>query len=371
MRTILFLLRKEFTQIFRNKSMLPIIFIMPVVQLVILVNAADFEVKNVRLTVQDADRSTTSQELINRFSSSKYFTLESNAHNFQEGMDALDKGTTDIFLRIPSRFEQNLARHKKAEVMLDMNAIDGQFASVALVYARAILQGYNVSLIQQWHELPGRPQPPLHILSRFWYNLNMSYKNLMVPGLLVVLVTLASMFLSSMNIVREVEIGTIEQLNVTPIKKWQFILGKQLPFWFIAMFLLGFGLFIGKLIFDIPLVGSLWLLFGFAGLYIWVALGVGLFISTITRTQQQAMFVSWFFLVIFILMSGLFTPIENMPHWAQVITWFNPVAYFVEVIRFVLLKGSNFQDIQQHFAVVGSFALGINLLAIINYRKRS
>jgi ABC-2 type transport system permease protein len=186
-----------------------------------------------------------------------------------------------------------------------------------------------------------------------------------------VLITLMGMFLSSMNIVREKEIGTIEQLNVTPIRKWQFILGKLLPFWFISLFMLAVGLAIGKLAFDIPLLGSLPLLFAFAAVYLWVMLGLGLFISTVSDTQQQSMFLSWFFLVIFVLLSGLFTPIDNMPRWAQMITWFNPVSYFVEVIRMVLLKGSGFAQIAKEFGVIALFAVVINGIAVLNYRKQA
>jgi ABC-2 type transport system permease protein len=199
----------------------------------------------------------------------------------------------------------------------------------------------------------------------------MSYKVLMVPGLLVVLVTLLGMFLSSMNIVREKEIGTIEQLNVTPIRKWQFILGKQLPFWFISLFLLALGLAVGKLAFDIPMEGSLLLLFAFAAVYTWVMLGLGFLLSTFADTQQQAMFLAWFILVIFILLSGLFSPIDNMPDWARTLTLFNPVRYFIEVVRMVLLKGSGLAAISTQFMVTAVFAAGINVLAVMNYRKRA
>ena len=169
----------------------------------------------------------------------------------------------------------------------------------------------------------------------------------MVPGILVLLVTMVTMFLGSMNVAREKEIGTIEQLNVTPIKKYQFIIGKLLPFWLIGLFELSFGLVIGKVLFNIPMVGSLGLVFLFAMVYMIVVLGMGLLISTAANTQQQAMFIAWFFLVIFILLSGLFTPIESMPKWAQTLTLVNPIRYFVEVMRGVLMKGAGFADIQQ------------------------
>ncbi|MEO8588779.1 MAG: ABC transporter permease [Flavobacteriales bacterium] len=371
MRIVRHLLRKEFLQIFRNKGMLPIIFVAPVVQLLVLVNAADFEVRNVRLLVSDMDGSATSRALIDRFEASDRFTVERTFHGFEDGMAALDGGRTDGFLRIPSRFETDLRRRSQAPVMLDLNGVDGQFASLVLVYARSIIANEQVAIVQHLHGTDLRQRPPVEVIPRFWYNLRMNYKNLMVPGLLVVLVTLVGMFLSSMNIVREKEIGTIEQLNVTPITKWQFILGKLLPFWFISLFLLALGLVLGKLIYHIPIEGSVLLLFAFAGIYLWVMLGLGLLISTFADTQQQSMFLSWFFLVIFILLSGLFTPIDNMPHWAQKITWFNPVSYFVEVVRMVLLKGSGPAQIAKHFLVIAAFAVGINALAVANYRKRA
>ena len=371
MRTVLIMLRKEFLQIFRNKGRLPISVAAPVVQLLVLVHAADFEVRNVRLLVSDMDGSSTSRSLIERFTASDRFHVSTTHAGFKEGMAALDAGRTDAFLRIPIDFEKDLRRKSHAEVMLDLNGVDGQYASLVALYSGTIIGNEQVAIMKRLHSQVLDAGPPVKVIPRFWYNLQMDYKNLMVPGLLVVLVTLMGMFLSSMNIVREKEIGTIEQLNVTPIRKWQFILGKLLPFWFISLFMLGVGLTVGKLAFNIPIEGSVPLLFGFAAIYLWVMLGMGLFISTVSNTQQQSMFLSWFFLVIFILLSGLFTPIDNMPHWAQVITWFNPVSYFVEVIRMVLLKGSGFAQIAKEFGIISLFALAINGLAVLNYHKRS
>ncbi|MEO8733422.1 MAG: ABC transporter permease, partial [Flavobacteriales bacterium] len=337
MRTVLILLRKEFLQIFRNKGMLPIIFVAPIIQLLVLVHAADFEVRNVRLLVSDMDGSNTSRSLIERFRASDRFHVSATYSGFQQGMASIDEGHIDALLRIPVHFEADIQRKGHATVMLDLNGVDGQYASLVALYSGTIIGNEQVAIMQRLHASTTSAGPPVNVIPRFWYNLQMDYKNLMVPGLLVVLVTLMGMFLSSMNIVREKEIGTIEQLNVTPIRKWQFILGKLLPFWFISLFMLGVGLALGKLFFNIPIEGSVLLLFAFAAIYLWVMLGMGLFVSTVSDTQQQGMFLSWFFLVIFILLSGLFTPIDNMPHWAQVITWFNPVSYFVDVIRMVLL----------------------------------
>jgi ABC-2 type transport system permease protein len=191
----------------------------------------------------------------------------------------------------------------------------------------------------------------------------------MVPGILVLLVTMIAIFLAGMNIVREKEIGTLEQINVTPIKKHQFIIGKLLPFWILALVELGVGLIMCRVIFGIGVAGSIWVVFLFAAVYLLVVLGIGLFISNFTHTQQQAMFLSWFFMVIFILMSGLFTPIDSMPHWAQVITEFNPVRYFVEVMRMVMLKGAQLPDILPQLSKLLVYALVMNGLAVAGYRK--
>ena len=193
----------------------------------------------------------------------------------------------------------------------------------------------------------------------------------MVPGILVLLVTMLTLFLSSMNIVREKEIGTLEQINVTPIKKHQFIIGKLFPFWVLGLFILSIGLTIAKLIFNIPILGNIGLIYLFTSVYLFVILGIGLIISNFTETQQQAMFIAWFFTVIFILMSGLFTPIESMPQWAQNITLFNPIRYFVEIVRMVLLKGATFSDISFQFLVIASYAVILNGIAVWTYKKVS
>jgi len=204
----------------------------------------------------------------------------------------------------------------------------------------------------------------------YWYNPRLDYQTYMVPGILVILVTIVGMFLTGMNIVREKEIGTIEQINVTPIRKYHFIVGKLLPFWIIGLLEFAFGLFLGKILFDIPFAGSLWLVFFAAALYLPVVLGVGLFISTITNTQQQAMFISFFFIIVFILMIVLFTPIVSMPDWAQIIVKLNPVAYFMDIMRMVLLKGSGFREISDKLLSLFGYGMVYLSLAVFRYRKK-
>lgn len=372
MKRIPFILRKEFIQIFRNKTMLPIIFVLPIAQLLILVNAADFEIKNIRMDVIDKDQSTNSRLLVSKFIHSNYFVTRPVLDDFKINFMELDLGNTDIILRIEKGFSGDLIEGKRTKVMLDIDGIDGQKAGVSYNYASKIIEHFYLQhLKENKSSVVANRSLPLMISMRYWYNPELEYKNLMVPGLLAVLVSMAGMFLSSMNIVREKEIGTIEQLNVTPITKFEFIVGKLFPFWIICLFELVIGLLVGWLIFSIPIVGSLPLLFSFAAIYFFVMLGLGLLVSTFTHTQQQAMFISWFLLVIFILMGGLFTAIENMPAWAQKITWFNPAAYFIEVLRMVLLKGSSFMDISRHFTIISIMALVVNGIAILKYQKRT
>ena len=370
MRTLKYLLQKEFLQIFRNKAMLPLIFVMPIFQLLILTYAADFELKHIKYVFIDADHSQSSERLMAQFATSDYFSLQGEKTDFETGMDALDLNQATLLIRIPPKFEQSLRKDKSASIMLDVNSIDGQAATLSFSYAVGIINDFNGDIRQEWNGLPEKMKFPVNVSKRYWFNPEMEYKNLMVPGILALLVTMIGMFLSAMNIVREKEIGTIEQINVTPISKVHFLIGKLLPFWVIAMFELAFGLFIGFLIFNIPINGSLPLLFSYAAIYMLVVLGIGLWISTLADTQQQAMFLAWFFMVIFILMSGLLTPIENMPVWAQKLTWVNPIAYFIKVLRSVLLKGSGFYDLQMDFLKITAFAIVMLSLAVLSYRKR-
>ncbi|MGB5205757.1 MAG: ABC transporter permease, partial [Eudoraea sp.] len=272
---------------------------------------------------------------------------------------------------IPPYFERDLIKEKQSELGLTINAIDGATAGVESVYVSQIVQSFNKNLRTVLMQASDKINRPIQIttIPSFWYNETLNYKTFMVPGILVLLVTMITLFLSGMNIVREKEIGTLEQINVTPIQKKQFIIGKLFPFWVIGMGLLTIGLIIAKLIFDIPIVGSLALMYAYTSIYIFVVLGIGLFISNFTNTQQQAMFIAWFFMVIFILMSGLFTPIESMPQWAQFITEFNPIKYFVEVMRMVMLKGSSFKDILPQMIKTLLYALVMNGLAVWSYKK--
>lgn len=368
MRTIIYILQKEFIQVRRNRTMLPIIFIVPLLQLFVLAFTATFEIKNINLYVVDQDNSPSSREVIAKFQGSPFFTITGNTATYNTAEQALISNYADQILQVPKGFEKDIISEKAATLHLTTDAINGSAASLMNAYALNIVMDYNTDIIVEQLGLEN-PPAPIRISSAFWYNPELNYFTYMVPGILVLLVTVISAFLSAMNIVREKEIGTIEQINVTPIKKFQFILGKLIPFWIIAMFELVFGLILAKLVFNIPMLGSLGLVFGVASIYLFVALGLGLLISTLTNTQQQSMFLTFFFMIIFILLSGLFTPVQSMPEWAQVMNKINPIAYFIDVMRMILLKGSEFKDISLQFFSLLVLAVLLNTLAVWRYRK--
>lgn len=377
MRTVLFLVQKEFLQIRRNKMMLPLILVMPVFQMLLLSFAANYEIKNLSLGVVDHDLSSTSRQLVAKFGASGYFQTQSVATAKAASTAMLDE-RVDLTLEIPPNFERDLVREGLAGLSLTANAINATKAGLGMSYAGNIIRDFNGQFAAQWAprlvSLDGGAAnqatiQPINIQYSNWYNPRLDYKTFMVPGILGEIVSLIICFLTALNIVREREIGTIEQLNVTPLRKWQFILGKLLPFWLLSLVMMTVGLSVGKLVFDTPMLGSLWLVFGYTAAFTPCMLGLGFLISNFSNSQQQAMFTAWFFLIIFILMCGLFTPTESMPQWAQWLNVLNPIQYFVSFMRLVLLKGAGFDDIRQNFFTVLTYAVTVNGLAVWTYRK--
>jgi ABC-2 type transport system permease protein len=371
MQVLRYIIKKEFLQIFRDKAILPMMTVLPMVQMILLSFAANNEVKQVNIYIADQNKSQFSQRLIQKIEAVEEFRLIGYSNSTEEGNKALLKGTADIVLTIPPKSERDFFRKRSTKVQLLVNAINGQAATVGTGYLTQVIREFNNEILSEVALTMSLKveMSKINIEYSNWYNPELDYKTFMVPGILGELVIILVMLLSAMNIVREREVGTIEQVNVTPISKWHFILGKMIPFLIIGLGLLAMGLALGKLIFDIPMRGNLAIVFAYCVLNITAVLGMGLLISNFANTQQQAIFISFFFVIIFVLLGGLFTPIESMPKWAQYLTIPNPIAHFVAVMRQVLLKGSGFFDVFYHFRITAILALVFNGLAILTYKK--
>lgn len=372
MKKLLVLLEKEFRQVFRNPAILRMVLVMPVVQLLVFPFAANYEVKNVSLSIVDRDHSSYSQKFISKITGSGYFKLTDYSPSYNKAMEAIEADKADLIIEIPEGFERNLVKESKAAMLIAVNAVNGTKANLGGAYAANIIRDFNTSIRMEWIQLPQFNETPrIEITSSNWYNATMNYKLFMVPGILVTLLTMIGSFMAALNIVHEKEVGTIEQINVSPISKVQFILGKLIPFWVMGLVTLTLGLLVSRLFYQIVPVGSFALIYLFGMVFLFTLLGVGLLVSTYAETQTQATFVSFFVMMLFMLLGGLYTPIESMPEWAQWITKINPVAYFIEVMRMIILKGSGFSDVKLQFFSVLGLGIVFNTWAVINYRKRS
>lgn len=349
-------------------------FAMPIIQLIILPLAANFEVKNINVVYVDHDHSSYSRSLFNKLDASEYFKIVGHRFNYNDGLKMIEEGEGDLMLEIPSGFERNLVREKAQQVAITVDAINGTKSALGGAYMTKVLESFNRDLdVIVKAASPGFNQASakIDVAGVNWYNPRAEYKYYMVPGILVLLLTLIGGFITALNIVREKEIGTIEQINVTPVRKWQFILGKLIPFWLVGMIVFTIGLAVMYVVYGIFPQGSFALLYLFAAVYLVALLGFGLLISTFAETQLQAMFIAFFFMMIFMLMSGFFTSTDSMPGWGRAIAQFTPVTHFVKVVRLVVLKGSGFGEVGLELLYLTGFALALNGLAIFNYRKTS
>lgn len=379
MRALRVLLRKEFLQIRRDPVILRMLFVMPIIQLIVLANAATFEVKQSRLWVVDQDRSAESRGLVQRLEGTGRFVIAGRSATHGAAEAALMDRDADAILAIPQDFARALQRTRHAVVGLSLNAEDGAQAGVTSAYAREIFQQHAAALgatiaprrdsYSAGRVAPVRGVPRLEVQRRGWFNESLDYHHYMVPGILVQLVTIVGTIMTALNIVREKEAGTLDQLNVTPIGRSTFIIAKLLPLWIIALGQLTLGLIVAKLLFAVPFEGSLALVYVAAALYLVAALGLGLWISAVVETQQQALFVAFSLLMIYILMSGLFTPIRAMPTWTQWLAQLNPLMHFIALMRSVLLKGAGALEVWPRLAALAGAGVVLMTLAVRQYRK--
>lgn len=383
-RRVLVLARAEMLHVSRDRASLVQVILLPLIQLLLLSNVATFEIRRSPAYIVDFDHTSASRGVVSRLGSSGFFDVAGQSGSPDSANDAMLGGRATLVVTIPHDFERSLVRTGTAPIGLDVNAEKGSAAGIVQSYASQILSDYSRELSAEIHpnlrtiaagspdeQAPraGVPRIETRIQSR--YNPTLNYKHYMVPGILVALVTMIGTLLTAQNIAREREMGTLEQLNVTPITRAEFITAKLLPFWVLALVDLALGLLVGHLVFGVPIRGSVVLLLASAGVYLIVALAIGLLISTGVETQQQAMFVSFFILMIYLLMSGLLTPIDSMPHWVQVLSELNPVRHFVSISRAVLVKGAGIADIARPLAILAVYGVAVLALAIRLYHKRT
>ncbi|MDR1414294.1 MAG: ABC transporter permease [Odoribacteraceae bacterium] len=360
MKTLPFLLEKEFKQMARHLFLPKMFIIFPVIMTLLLPWAADPSIDNIPLALVDRDASPRSLRLARALTATGDFRLATRPPSFPLALEDISAGRAEIILEIPPRFSADLQREGRATLLIAANGVNGTRGGLAAA-ALATLVGETAG---------GNPLPlQLHTLQRF--NPTADYKPFMIPALLVMLMTLLCGFLPALNIVGEKESGTIEQINVTPVGKFTFIAAKLIPYWLLGAVILAYGILLANLFYGLTPAGSIGTIYLFALLFVPGIAGMGLIVSNHSATMQQAMFVMFFFLILFLLMSGFFSPVESMPAWARAIAACNPLKYFVQAIRAVYLKGSAAADLREQLLALAAFALLTNAWAVWSFRKSS
>lgn len=373
MHKLVILLKKEFLQIFRDKFMLRTVILLPVMQLLVLPLAANYDIKNFRMAAIDRDNTQFSRRLLTKLQAGGYFSLAEAAPSWTVAERMIERGEVDMIVEIPDRFERDMVLGKSPELSLHISAINGLSAGVAAGYANSITGDFAAELAaERLIPAPGEAAKfpvQIHTATQEWYNPKFDYKTVIVPGILALLITIAGLSMTALNAVKEKERGTIEQLNVTPMSRTRYMLAKMIPFFLIGMVQFTIGLAIARTVYAIPMVGNLFLLYGIVALYLAGVLCLGFVIANISETQVQAIFPTFFIMMILILMSGLFTPIESMPEWAQRADTINPVAHIISSIKMIMVKGSSGADLLRHWVGLGVFAAAMGVLSVVTFRK--
>ena len=354
------LIRKEFLQIRRNPFLPKLILMFPIMIMCISPWVMNMEVKNVVVNVVDNDRSTRSQQIVHSIEASDYFIFGGQKPSYRAALAEIEHGKADMVLVIPHDFGKDIDRGEMPQVLIAANAVNGTKGGIGSAYLSQIVTS---------HVMPTKAAFQSKVSTLLLYNKHQNYKLYMIPALLAMVVMLMTGFLPTLNIVSEKEIGTIEQINVTPVSKWAFILSKLIPYWLIAFFVITVFLILAWLIYGITPDGPVWLVYVLAMLLAMFFSSFGLIVSNYSETMQQAVFVTWFFVMIIMLLSGLFTPTRSMPDWAYTSTYINPMHYFIDAIRTVFIRGGGFREVAyQVFALLG-IGIVMSLWAVQSYKK--
>ena len=358
--TLKYLVQKEFLQIRRNSFLPRLIVMFPIVIMCVMPWVQQMDVKNVVVVVVDNDHSTSSQRLIHSIEASRYFIFKGQKPTYQSALADIERGKADVVLVIPQDFGKNIAKGEAPQVLIAANAVNGTKGSMGSAYLSQIVsRSVPYATVLQ--------QPSVLTL----YNKHQNYKLYMIPALLAIVMMLMTGFLPTLNIVGEKETGTIDQINVTPVSKWAFILSKLIPYWLIALFVITVCLLLAWLIYGITPAGPLWLVYLLAMLLAVFFSSFGLIVSNYSDTMQQAVFVMWFFVVCIMLLSGLFTPARSMPDWAYLTTYVNPMHYFIDTIRTVFIRGGQFREVAHQVCALLAIGILMASWAVRSYKKNS
>lgn len=357
--TLRYLLQKEFIQIRRNPFLPRLIILFPILIMCVMPWVMNLEVKHVAVDVVDNDRSTRSQQLVQSIAVSKYFSFHGQPSSYREALRDIERSQADIVLVIPHGYSRDLTLGRKPQILIAANAVNGTKGAIGSVYLVRLVTASAFPLASIRSE----------VSTLFLHNQHFDFKLFMIPALLAIVMMMMTGYLPTLNIVGEKEAGTIEQINVTPVKKSTFILAKLLPYWLIALFIITACLALSWLIYGITPAGSVALVYLLSMLLAVFFSSLGLIISNYSDTMQQAVFVMWFFVMILMLLSGLFTPIRSMPTVAYLTTYINPVSYFIEAMRTVFVRGGNFSSIAHQVLALSLIGLFMSGWAVLSYKK--
>lgn len=377
MKTIKFLIEKEFKQMFRNPLIPRMIIAYPIMVILVFPWAISFEIKNIKIDVVDHNKSTYSRRLTEKIEASRYFILNATPPDYQTAMQNMESGETDMIMEIPSSFDKELIKNRTSGVGMAVNSVNGTQGLLGSNYIMQIVNDFSSELRGElMHTLPLKTRasmikmPKIEILQQYKFNPALDYKNFMIPGFMVLLLTLICGILPALNIVMEKENGTINQINVTPVNRIVFILAKLIPFWIVGLVVMIISVSAAYLLYGLWPTGNIIAVLLSAIVFIISISGLGIIISNYSETMQQASFLVMFFILILILLGGMFTPISSMPTWAQTIAYINPFTYLTNTFRMLYLNGSSLADVSGNLMNLGIIAVVLNGWAVISYKKR-
>lgn len=368
MRTFIVLLQKEFLQISRNSFLPKLIIAFPVMVMLIMPMIMTMDVRNVNVAVVDLDSSTASRRIASHIGASEYLTLKQTTAEYHLALGALERGEVDVIVQIPDNYERNMEGVKKERISIIANAVNATKGGMGMQYVVQTI----VSSVRQLRGEKGVGLGAGELVTvENRYNLTLNYRHYMIPALMIILFILICGFLPALSIVGEKESGSIEQINVTPVSRFTFTLSKLVPYWIIGLFVVTVAMVVARLVYGLAPVGSIWAIYFGAAFFILTISGFSLTIANFSDTIQQTMFVMFFFVMVFMLMSGLLTPVDSMPLWAQRFTLILPPRYFVEILRSVYLKGATVAELWTNYLALAIFAFIFNILAAVTYKKQS